>query len=239
VGADQKTKILIVDDCAEMTVLLKAFLSDPSIEIAIADSGRQGLEMFKTGKFDLVFLDIEMPGMDGYEAGAAMRRFEREHARAKTPIMALTAASDIKSSYKILSAGFDLHVVKPISRVTLLQIVGQFRRKIADNGPTAATETVARQQLQDHLYSFIEKRNEDFLKLQSATREQNYNSAQQLGSLLKSVGSSFGLDFLAMIGLQIESAATAHQPDALERQVQEYGWYVQKLREEKQAVAIS
>jgi CheY-like chemotaxis protein len=122
-----QTQILTVDDSQEATTLLEDYLSDPSVGITTADSGKPAVEMFRSRSFDLVLLDVNMPEMDGYETCAAMRQIEREQVRSRTPILALTADSDIVSSYTILRSSFDLHLVKPISRITLLQIVGQFR----------------------------------------------------------------------------------------------------------------
>jgi CheY-like chemotaxis protein len=224
-------KVLIIDDCAEMTALLKAYLADPQIEALVANDGKQGLELFKDGRFDVVLLDIEMPVMDGYAALAEMRRFEGEHRRDRSPIMALTAASDMTSSYRILSSGFDLHLVKPISRVTLLQTVGQFRRKL-DVKVGLTTEAPARQQLGDHLPWFVERRTQDLLKLQSAVNSQDYGTIRDIGESLKNVATSFGLDSLARIGLKIESSALSRQEDAIGAEIEAYDSYLKQLQTE-------
>lgn len=122
-----QTQVLVVDDCQEMTTQLEDYLSDPSIAVTTANTGKQAVEVFRKRSFDLIFLDVNMPEMDGYQVCAAMRQIEEEQFRTKTPIMALTAYSDILSSYMILRSGFDLHLVKPILRITLLQIVRQFQ----------------------------------------------------------------------------------------------------------------
>jgi CheY-like chemotaxis protein len=122
-------QILAVDDSQEMTTQIEDYLSDPSVGVTIANTGKQAVEIFGKRSFDLILLDIKMPEMDGYEVCAALRQIEEEQVRTKTPIMALTADSDMLSSYMILRSGFDLHLVKPILRVTLLQIVGQFQGK--------------------------------------------------------------------------------------------------------------
>lgn len=128
-----QTQILTIDDCQEMTTQLEDYLSDPSVGVTAANTGKQAVEIFGRRSFDLILLDIKMPEMDGYEVCAALRQIEEEQVRTKTPIMALTGDSDMLSSYMILRSGFDLHLIKPILRTTLLQVVGQFQGKRNNN----------------------------------------------------------------------------------------------------------
>ena len=229
-----KIRVLIVDDCIEMSALLKVYLSDPNIETVAANSGEEGCALFRDEKFDVVLLDIEMPGMDGYAALTEMRKLESSERRERTPIMALTAASDITSSRRILSAGFDLHLVKPISRLTLLQTIGQFRKKVRNDKKDALdTETPAREQLGDQLIPFIERRTQDLFLLQRAINGRDYRAIQNLGESLKNVAQSFGLDSLARIGSNLESSALAGKQDAVGVEIDAYNDYLDQLQKEK------
>ena len=85
--------------------------------------------MFRTGVYDIVLMDIEMPTMDGYSATRAMRAIEREAGRPRVPILALTAAVLDEALKKAIDAGCDAHVAKPVKKATLLAAV---HKAIAD-----------------------------------------------------------------------------------------------------------
>jgi CheY-like chemotaxis protein len=121
-----KCRVLVIDDCPDMIRLLTAYLSDPRIQVTIARNGLEGLAAFRDSIFDLVLMDMEMPEMNGYAATISIRNWETDRHLPRTPIAALTAASDFGASNRILLTGCNLHLTKPIRRETLLQIVRQF-----------------------------------------------------------------------------------------------------------------
>jgi CheY-like chemotaxis protein len=127
VADETKCRILAIDDCPDTVSLLKAYLNDPKIQLTIARNGIEGLAAFRDNIFDLVLMDMEMPEMNGYAATISIRNWESDRHLHRTPIAALTAASDFGASNRILLAGCTLHLTKPILRATLLQIVRQFR----------------------------------------------------------------------------------------------------------------
>jgi CheY-like chemotaxis protein len=126
VAENTKCRVLAIDDSPDMVHLLTAYLSDPRIQLTIARNGLEGLAAFRDNIFDLVLMDMEMPEMNGYAATISIRAWEGDHRLTRTPIAALTAASDFGASNRILLAGCTLHLSKPIRRETLLQIVRQF-----------------------------------------------------------------------------------------------------------------
>lgn len=88
-------------------------------------NGAQALEQFKNGTYDLVLMDMQMPVMDGLEATAAIRQWEREQHRTPTPIIALTANAFKEEADKSLAAGCTAHITKPIKKKTLLAVIAQ------------------------------------------------------------------------------------------------------------------
>jgi CheY-like chemotaxis protein len=125
-GGETKCRVLVIDDCPDTVRLLMAYLSDPKIQVTIAHNGLEGFAAFRDGVFDLVLMDMEMPQMNGYAATISIRAWEADRYLTRTPIAALTAASDFSASTRILLAGCTMHLSKPIRRETLLQIVKQF-----------------------------------------------------------------------------------------------------------------
>ena len=88
-----------------------------------AENGAVAVEKFKTGSYDVVLMDIEMPIMDGYSATRAIRAIERKTGRRRVPILALTASVLTEALEKALDAGCDAHIAKPVKRATLLAAV--------------------------------------------------------------------------------------------------------------------
>ena len=91
----------------------------------VCDSGKEAVDMFKesiTGKFDVILMDINMPGMDGYEATDAIRA--SEHPQAKTiPIIAMTAEALPDDIQTALKAGMNGHISKPINADKIISAI--------------------------------------------------------------------------------------------------------------------
>ncbi|MBX2879478.1 MAG: Hpt domain-containing protein [Granulosicoccus sp.] len=107
------SRLLVVDDGLENRQLLSIILSDLNQDVELAENGRQGVDALvgqdADNKFDVVFMDIQMPVMDGYEAVGEMRR------RGFTiPIVALTANAMKGFEKKVIDAGFSHYMTKPI-----------------------------------------------------------------------------------------------------------------------------
>ncbi|MBF0163927.1 MAG: PAS domain S-box protein, partial [Magnetococcales bacterium] len=86
-----RRRILLVDDSEENRMLIQAYLVGSTIEVHMAENGMRALEEMRKHRFDLVFMDVRMPVMDGYSATRAWRRLEREQGSERLPIVALTA----------------------------------------------------------------------------------------------------------------------------------------------------
>lgn len=73
----RKAKILLVDDDHKNSLLLKRFIEAEGYEVSYADNGLAGLELYRTVRPDLILLDINMPGLDGFEMARIVRRSDR------------------------------------------------------------------------------------------------------------------------------------------------------------------
>jgi hypothetical protein len=90
------------------------------MELLEADNGQEAVDLFATHTFDLIFMDIQMPVMDGYTATRMIRRQEERLNRRRTIIIALTAHAYESDIQKCLGAGCDGHIAKPFKKQTLL-----------------------------------------------------------------------------------------------------------------------
>jgi CheY-like chemotaxis protein len=116
-------RILLAEDSPDNQVLVRSYLKQTPYRLDIADHGAIALELFKQGYYDLILMDMQMPVMDGYEATKAIRAWEREHDLPPTPVIALTALALKEDGVKILDAGCNAHMTKPIKKHTILEIL--------------------------------------------------------------------------------------------------------------------
>jgi CheY-like chemotaxis protein len=108
-----RARVLLVEDNAVNQTLAVRLLEKRGYSVKVAGNGRAGVEDSEGEQFDVVLMDIQMPGMDGFEATAAIR--EREKLTGgHVPIIAMTAHAFRGDQERCLSAGMDDYVSKPI-----------------------------------------------------------------------------------------------------------------------------
>jgi len=121
-------RLLLAEDVADNRDIIALFLKDQACQIDLAENGAIAVAKCNVGDYDLVLMDVQMPEMDGHEATAAIRRFERDHGRGRTPIVALTADACVEDVERALAAGCDAHVAKPLRKLTLLTTIATYAR---------------------------------------------------------------------------------------------------------------
>ncbi len=121
--SSQAARILLAEDNPGNRMLVKAYLKATPFEIDEAENGAIAVNKFTSRKYDLVLMDMYMPVADGYEATAAIRKWERENSAVRTPVIALTAAAMSGDMQRSLDAGCDIHVTKPVSKAVLLNLI--------------------------------------------------------------------------------------------------------------------
>ena len=116
-------KILIIEDEILLADSLRAMLEGKGFSVEAVHDGETGAEYAETGVYDLLILDVMMPGMDGYQVARQVRA-----KRCGTPILMLTAKSSLEDRIEGLNAGADYYLTKPFDARELLACVGALLR---------------------------------------------------------------------------------------------------------------
>lgn len=117
-------KILIVEDEKLLADSLKAILENKGFSVEAVYNGIDGKEYAELGVYDLLILDVMMPGMNGFEVARQVRAD-----RVSTPILMLTAKSDVEDKIHGLNSGADYYLTKPFDSRELLACVNALLRR--------------------------------------------------------------------------------------------------------------
>ena len=120
---ERKIKILIAEDAEETRDFLKILLETPLVEVNCVENGLEALNLLKIKKFDLIFLDISMPVMDGVQTVTTIKANDNFKS---IPVVALTAHAIIGYKEKYLNYGFDAYITKPINDSVLFSCLEKF-----------------------------------------------------------------------------------------------------------------
>lgn len=121
-------KVLVAEDNMNNQLLIELILKDFGLDVHIVENGKLAYEKYQEEVFDLVFLDINMPVMDGIESLKLIRKYEKENEK-YTPIIALTANSIKGDKQKYLKEGMDFYLSKPIENNELIKVLSLYLNK--------------------------------------------------------------------------------------------------------------
>lgn len=116
-------RILVIEDQEDNRRILRDLLTSVGYELVEAVSGDDGVDMAQAQRPDLILMDIQLPGLDGYEA---TRRIKADPALRPIPIIAVTSFALSGDDVKAYEAGCDGYVTKPYSPRQLLAMVRKF-----------------------------------------------------------------------------------------------------------------
>jgi CheY-like chemotaxis protein len=139
--------ILVTEDNIINQKLITRILEEHGITVDVANNGLESFEKRKTNDYDLVFMDIQMPVMDGIEATHEILNYEKNSDATHIPIVALTANALKGDRERFLNEGMDEYITKPIETSELLYILNKFlshKAKIVTSENKVAKEKVLR-----------------------------------------------------------------------------------------------
>jgi len=200
----QKHKILIIEDNEINRKLILEILNGYGYKTAVAFNGEEAVSILKQEIFDLIFMDLQMPVLDGFKTTELIRR----ELMLKTPIIALTAHTILKEKDKCLSYGMNDYLSKPFKETELMEVIEKHLKtdKLNDSIKLSKGATEIRERKVDLNYirdlakgnqKFIEQMLDLFLEqvpselkqLQNEIKNSNFNNASTIAHKMKtSVG---------------------------------------------------
>lgn len=233
-----KAEVLVAEDNPNNQMLIKIVLKKLGIEPVVVENGEKAIEAYRLAKYDLIFMDINMPIMDGVAATNEILRLQKEEDYKKTPIVALTANSISGDKERYLESGFDDYLSKPLE---LDKLTGVLERYLSNNIiyqslPTedAASsvsievsktydKSVAMERLEldeetvdmllDSMFSTME---DDLARLQVAIDKNNKKEIYAIAHYLKGACASLAMDYVASLLKDIEFCAKSEDEVEIE-----------------------
>jgi len=115
-----RIKALVVDDSTTVRRLMELTLAPLGVELEFTDNGEDAVALVKQGNYDIIFLDIMLPGIDGYRVCRAIKADKRTK---DTPVVMLTSKDSAIDKVKGIMAGSDVYLTKPLERNQLMQAI--------------------------------------------------------------------------------------------------------------------
>lgn len=221
--------ILVVEDNATSMMVATTLLSKLGFKPDQAVNGMEALEKLKTQSYDIIFMDCQMPVMDGFEATEKIRMIE-EGEEFKTIIIAMTAKAFKRDKQKCLDAGMDDFISKPVIPSKLFEIIKKNIKKSAKNKDNKISKldidstkdldqkvfdkkemfkTFANDQesIKSILESFLEESANMIEKIEQAINDGNAKELQYCSHGLKGCSANVHADILHSLALNMENIA--------------------------------
>jgi CheY-like chemotaxis protein len=125
--------LLLAEDDPTIRQVLGLMLTKSNFCLDVAEDGRKAVEMWETGEYELVLMDVQMPQLDGFEATRAIREKERKLG-GHTSIIAMTAHAGKEDEEQCLAAGMDAFISKPIDFAKALRMIREIIKQKSFGG---------------------------------------------------------------------------------------------------------
>lgn len=252
----QDCHILIAEDNAVNHMVAAGMFEKFGCSVTPTGNGLEALHSITQRKFDLIFMDCQMPEMDGYEATRKIREYEKEYGQGRTPIVAFTANAMTGDKDKCLQSGMDDYITKPAQIKVLENILKKWVSPKVHNAVAAEKleqevndimehlDHSALKLLADHvgdifptiIQSYIDFAEKTIPELQEAVSDKNVGTIQEIAHSFKSSTYQLGAERLGEMCEQLEGHAKAQNLDLLDSILQEMVSEYSQAREELKAI---
>jgi CheY-like chemotaxis protein/HPt (histidine-containing phosphotransfer) domain-containing protein len=204
-------RLLLADDSEDNVFLIQSYLQYAGCSADVAENGEVAVRKFRSGHYDLVLMDLQMPVMDGYAATRRIREWERERQAKPVPILALSAYALQSEIDKSREAGCTAYLTKPIRRKTLLEAIekysGAARAGLDQVKPSETIQPTPDERLRSIIPAYLAGRRKDILTALAALENGGYEEIRALGHKMRGSGAGYGFPEITAIGERLELAA--------------------------------
>ncbi len=203
-----RPRILLVDDNSDNLSLVRLFLENAPYQLETAANGREAVDRFAAEGFDAIFMDLEMPVLDGRDATQAIRDLERQRGSAPVPILILTAHSLDEHRRRCREAGCTDFLVKPVRKAALMAALSRYLPVDAAPRPEAG-RPLDQERLRPLLPLFFQSAGQAVTAAAAALAAGNFEAACRQGHTLKGSARTYGFEELGQAGEALERASQA------------------------------
>ncbi len=224
-----KGNVLVAEDNSANQELIKIILESYGLHYFIASDGLEAVMRYKSGDFDLVLMDEQMPKKNGTQATDEIRTFERKREKEPTPIVALTANVLKGEKEKSSKNGFDAFLGKPIVLKEIEAVLRRFLEEVVDESEaqkrregdnegtlkgvnvTALAEELMleEEQVMRLMKIYSKKMGESLEELKEAIAHRDYKMIAHLSHSIKGSSSNFRIEPIVDLAYRLEKASTA------------------------------
>ena len=195
--------ILLAEDNRVNQELLSLFLQKMGAEVSVAGNGKIAVEMARKNKYDLVYMDMQMPVMSGIEAVKILRE-----SGYRQPVVALTANTTKEDRDACLNAGCDDFLTKPVLQNILYDMTARYLQVVSEPDrvckPVTSTLLNEEPELRDLIENFVSELPGMIAELQHMYQQKDWESLKDLLHNLKGIGGGYGYDVLTSIAGKAE-----------------------------------
>ncbi|WP_243544001.1 ATP-binding protein [Pseudodesulfovibrio tunisiensis] len=214
-----RRNILLAEDSKYNAFVIQTYLKDTPCSLTLVENGREALRAFEQNAFDIVFMDVQMPVMDGFDAMRAIRDMEERTDRNRTPIVAMTAYAQPEDAHRCREAGADHHLPKPVKKSDLFEIITAFT---GGNSSLSAHSAADRPEDMDRIRSWLHK-------AFSASDAGDFADVAQAAQALAEMGETMGLPSLSGYGTALMDASEDRNHEATTRILASLSGYVDRM----------
>jgi len=208
-------RILMAEDTEDNRNLLRHFLRGQPLDIEFVANGAEALEAVRrSGDFDLILMDIDMPVLDGHAATRQIRRWEAVTGRSPVPIVALSAHAIEEEVRACLDDGCVAHVAKPVDQATLIDTIERYARV-----PVPTVRMPVPKEVEELIPQYLNSKRLQIEEVRGQLAGHNLDPVRRFGHNLKGTGRGYGFPQIEDIGRIIEKSATESDEAEIARQL--------------------
>ncbi|MGH7814468.1 MAG: response regulator [Candidatus Binataceae bacterium] len=215
--------VLLADDSDINRLVVRSYLAGSNAQITEAANGGAAIDAFKTGKCDVVLMDMRMPVVDGFAATRAIRAWELERGRPRTPIIALTASALDEQIQNCMAAGCDLHVSKPVRRLALIEAIARVVKlpPVPNRRKSGTRAAEIDPDFRDLVPGFLKDKRAGLPAILAAAESGDYAAVSGFAHQFAGDSGLLGFQAMSDLGRALEAAANRTDPDAALRLTRE------------------